>query len=181
MTEHDRNSRDTESDLFYIWSTSVCLLSYGLTYYMDCLRHHIHLLDHCQMRLLSSCRMLLNFVHLNKFTSLYSNLSFLYAEWWGVGVHVFLSIISRPRSDIRDRHHDVTDIHIKIFNYRFPVYFRWFYDTLLVFVANLTGTSGPEVGVTWGTIIYDSIRVILRSAGWFSWISKNALVVTRFQ
>ena len=71
------------------------------------------------MRLLSSCRMLLNFVHLNKFTSLHPNLSFLYAEWWGVGVHVFLSIISRLKSDIRDRHHDVTDRQMKVFNYRF--------------------------------------------------------------
>ena len=69
MTEHGRNSRDTKSDLFYIRSISVCLLSCDLTWYMDCLRHHNHLLDHCQMRLLSSCRMLLNFFHLNKFTS----------------------------------------------------------------------------------------------------------------
>ena len=121
VTEHGRNSRDTESDLFYIRSISVCLLSCGLTWYMDCLRHHNHLLDHCQMRLLSSCRMSLKCFHLNKFTSanicyrvllktrLDPNLSFLYAEWWVVGVHVFLSIIRRPGSDIRDRHHDVTD------------------------------------------------------------------------
>ena len=130
MTEHGRNSRDMEWDLFNIRSISVCLLSCGLTWCMDCLRHHNHLLDHCQMRLLSSCRMLLNFLHLNKFTSanicygfllktrLHPNLSFLFVEWWGVGVHVFLSIIRRPGSDIRDRYHDVTDGHIKAFNYR---------------------------------------------------------------
>ena len=131
MTEHGRNSRDTKSDLFNIRSISVWLLSCDLTWYMDCLRHHNHLLDHCQMRLLSSSRMLLNFLHLNKFTSAnklvcyrvllktrpHPNFSFLY-EWWGLGVHVFLSIIRRPGSDIHYRLHDMTDSHIKVFNYR---------------------------------------------------------------